>query len=415
MAAIDPFAVSKDMMPADEAVRRLAASAAPVAGTEELPLLGALGRVLAEDVRSDRDNPPHDNSAVDGYAVRHADLAAGAETSLPVALRISAGDPPGPELPPGAAARIFTGAPVPVGADTIFPQEVCRLEGGDVIVPAAKGPGQNLRRRGEDFFAGDVVMDRGILLRPQELGLAASVGRGTLTVHRKVRVAVFSTGNEVRDPGGDAPPGCIYDSNRFSLMGLLLQLGAEPVDLGILPDRAEVLHRALSNTMGRYDLILTSGGVSTGEEDHVKRVVESLGALDFWRVAIRPGRPLAFGRIGATPFLGLPGNPVASMVCFLMFARPLILTLAGRKTYEFPVISVPAGFAFKKRPGRREWLRGWLETRGEGAVAMRFPSEGSGILTSMVAAQGLIELTEDMDGVAEGTSVRFLPFAELYR
>lgn len=415
MSQIDAFAISKDMMTTESAIRALVDAVQPVAETETLPLLDALGRVLAEDVRSDRDNPPHDNSAVDGYALRHGDLSPNSETRLPITLRIPAGAAPGETLAPGCAARIFTGAPVPLGADTIIPQEPCRVEGQQVTLPAVKKPGQNLRKRGEDFVAGDVVMRRGALLRPQELGMAASVGRAELTVYRRPRIAIFSTGNEIRDPGGDAGAGCIFDSNRFSIMGLVRQIGAEPVDLGILPDTFAAVHSALEKAQGLYDLVLTSGGVSTGDEDHVKNAVEALGALDFWRVAIRPGRPLAFGRIGITPFLGLPGNPVAAMVCFMIFARPLLLKLAGRASWDFTAPVVAAGFSFKKRPGRREWLRGWVEMREGIATACRFSAEGSGILTSMVEAQGLIELPEDLDDVQQGTMLRFLPFAELYR
>lgn len=410
----DAFAVSADMLHTEDAVERLCAAVQPVAETERAPLRQALGRVLAEAVQSDRANPPHDNSAVDGYAVRYADISATTETRLPVSLRIPAGAVPGEILPPGTAGRIFTGAPVPVGCDTVIPQEPCRVDGDAIILPAVKKPGANVRKEGEDFRHGDVVLTRGALLRPQEIGLAASVGRADLLVHRRVRVGVFSTGNEIRDPGGDAPAGCIFDSNRFTVMSLVQGLGGEAGDLGILPDNRSAIIDALAEAAPHYDLLLTSGGVSTGDEDHVKGAVETLGSLNFWRVAIRPGRPLAFGQVGETPFMGLPGNPVASMVCFMMFARPLICALQGRSAHTIPAVALPAAFSFKKRAGRREWLRGWTEVDATGTlVAQRFPSEGSGILTSMVAAQGLIELDESLDGVAEGDLVRFLPFSGL--
>lgn len=410
----DAFAVSADMMRTEDAVRRLIAAVLAVTEIERVSLHDSLGRTLAENVQSDRDNPPYDNSAVDGYAVRHGDISSQSETTLPVSLRIPAGAVPGEPLPPGTAARIFTGAPVPVGADTVIPQEPCREDGTAIILPAVKKPGANVRKAGEDFRVGDVVLKQGALLRPQEIGLAASVGRADLLVFRRVRVGVFSTGNEIRDPGGDAPAGCIYDSNRFTVMSLVRALGAEAGDLGILPDNRQTIIDALADAAPHYDLMLTSGGVSTGDEDHVKGAVEALGALDFWRVAIRPGRPLAFGRVGDTPFIGLPGNPVASMVCFMMFARPLVCALQGRTRFAVPAVSLPAAFSFKKRAGRREWLRGWTEVSADGRlIVQRFPSEGSGILTSMVAAQGLIELDEDLDGVTGGDLVRFLPFSGL--
>jgi molybdopterin molybdotransferase len=409
------FAVSSDMLRTDDAVAQLTAAVAPVTDSETVPLLDALGRILAEDVVAQRDNPPADNSAVDGYAVRFADLAADRAVTLPVTLRIAAGSPPGQTLAPGTAARIFTGAPLPAGTDTVLAQEVCRVDGESVELPPVKKAGGNVRHAGEDFRTGDAVLKAGIHLRPQELGLAAAIGRGALAVRRTVRVAVFSTGDEVCDPGRPAPPGGIYDSNRFTVMAMVRLLGGQAVDLGILPDRREALIDALGQAAEHYDLVLTSGGVSTGEEDHVKGAVEALGSLDFWRVAIRPGRPLAFGRIGRTPFLGLPGNPVASMVCFMIFARPLLMRLAGRNAWPLPLRRLPAGFDFKKRPGRREWLRGWIEAEGTpAAVLRRYPREGSGILSSMVAAQGLIDLAEDQEDIAPGDMVGYIPFAELW-
>ncbi len=415
MSTADAFAVTEDMLLTEDAVTRLVDSVRPVPGVETVPLLEALGRVLAEDVVAERCNPPYDNSAVDGYAVRFADLLPGTTTLLPVGLRISAGMAPDQRLATGSAARIFTGAPLPEGADTVLPQEICRADGAAVELPPMRKAGANLRKAGEDFQVGDVVLAAGRRLRPQEVGLAAAIGRPSLPVRARPRVAGFSTGDEVGDPGTAAPPGSIFDVNRFTVMAMLTLVGCVPIDLGILPDRRDAVTTALARAADGVDAVLTSGGVSTGDEDHIKAAVESLGALDFWRVAIRPGRPLAFGRIGGTPFLGLPGNPVASMVCFMIFARPLLLRLAGRSSWRLPMRRLPAGFDFKKRPGRREWLRGWVEADGTAdAVVQRFPREGSGILTSMVAAEGLIDLPEAMAEVAPGDPIGFIPFAELW-
>lgn len=410
MSAGDAFAVSADMLRADQAVSRLVDGVTAVPGRETVALLEAVGRVLAEPVTAGRANPPHDNSAVDGYAVRFADLLPDAATLLPISRRITAGMAPGPALAAGSAARIFTGAPTPAGADTVIAQELCREADGRVELPPVKKPGANLRRAGEDFAAGAVVLRPGARLRPQEVGMAAAVGQPRLSVHRRPRVGVFSTGDEILEPGEPPRDGAIYDINRFTVMAMVGKLGGEAVDLGVLADQRDRVTEALAAAAGRYDLLLTSGGVSTGDEDHVRSAVQSLGRLDFWRVAIRPGRPLAFGRLGDTPFLGLPGNPVASMVCFMVFARPLLLRLAGRDDWRLPVRQVAAGFEFKKKPGRREWLRGWLE----GETARSFANEGSGILSSMTAATGLIDLPEELDLIRPGDPVRFVPFVELW-
>ncbi|MCA1939623.1 MAG: molybdopterin molybdotransferase MoeA [Caenispirillum bisanense] len=413
----DAFAPSADMLRADEAITRLLALVEPVAETERVALTDAYGRVLAEDVVSDRNVPPHDNSAVDGYAVRFADLSAEAETTLPVVMRIPAGHVPDRPLAPGEAARIFTGAPVPVEADTIIPQEPCREEAdGRVVLPPVKKAGQNLRRAGEDIVAGQCILGAGTRLRPQEVGYMASVGCARPLVYRTVRAAVFSTGDEVRDPGADAPPGAIYDSNRYVLIGLLRDMGCTVRDFGILPDDPARLRAVLQEAAAEADVVLTSGGVSTGEEDHVKAVLGELGTLDFWRVAIRPGRPLALGRVGQAAFIGLPGNPVAVFVTFMMFARPLILKRMGLREVLPRPVPVRAGFAFKKRPGRREWLRATLEPGEDGLpVAQRFPSEGSGILRSVVTSHGLLALPEDPAEITPGMVLDFLPFEELKR
>lgn len=414
-APVDAFALSADMLPADDAVARLLAMVTPVEETERVPLTAAVGRVLAEDIVSDRNVPPHDNSAVDGYAVHFADLSPDDETRLPIVMRVPAGSVPDRALRPGEAARIFTGAPVPEGADIIIPQEPCRAEEGSVVLPPVRKAGQNLRRKAEDIAAGDTILNAGRRLRPPEVGFMASVGVAAPLVRRRLKAAVFSTGTEVRDPGGDAPAGAIYDSNRFVLMGLLAEMGCEVADFGILPDDPAALKDALARAAAEADVVLTSGGVSTGEEDHVKPVVESLGSLEFWRVAIRPGRPLAVGRVGKAAFVGLPGNPVAAFVCFAMFARPMILRRMGVVDVLPKPIPVRANFAFKKRAGRREWLRGSLTGTGPDGLplAERFPTEGSGILRSVVVSEGLLALPDAAAEISPGDLLGFLPFERI--
>jgi len=412
--ADDAFAPTGDMLTAAQARAALTAAVEPVRGRDSVGLFEAAGRVLAADVVSGRAVPPCDNSAVDGYAVCAGDLDPDGEVALPVTGRVVAGGTLGRPGRRGEAARIFTGAPVPEGYDTILPQEVCREASGNrIILPGARR-GSNLRRAGEDIEAGAVALRAGTRLRPQEIGLAASIGLARLEVVRRPRVAVFSTGDELREPGQPAEGAAIHDSNRYILAALLGGLGCVVEDFGIVPDRPAAVRDALAGAAAGCDAVLTSGGVSTGEEDHVRAAVEALGRLEFWRVAIRPGRPLAFGRIGAVPFLGLPGNPVAVMVTFLMLARPLIQTLAGAAAPPPRGFPVTAGFAAKKRVGRREWLRATIRRTPDGrAVADRFPRDGSGILTSMTESDGLVELPEELDCVREGDAVDFLPFSEL--
>jgi molybdopterin molybdotransferase len=436
-SAADCFAPDSDMLRAERAVALLLGAVECRLGAEAVPLRRALGRVLAEPVVSRLTVPPHDNSAVDGYAVNADDLPPEGEVALPVAVRIAAGHPAGAPLPRGSAARIFTGAPMPAGADTVIPQEACRVErgpgeglgeglgegpgeggaGGEIVVlPGGVRRGSNRRRAGEDIRAGDAILSPGRRLRAQDLGLAASVGLAELPVRRRLRVAVFSTGDELREPGSPLPEGCIHDSNRYVVPALLEGLGAEVSDLGILPDRAEAVRAGIEGAAASHDLIVTSGGVSTGEEDHVKAAVSALGGLHFWRIAVRPGRPLAVGLAGGVPFVGLPGNPVAAMATFLMVVRPMVLRLMGADPAPPAPVRARAAFAFKKRPGRREWLRARLSAAPgpDGLpLAERFPNEGSGILTSMAWATGLLDLPEETAGVAEGDLVDFVPFDAL--
>ena len=411
----DCFAFGGDLLSISAALALIEQQVTPQVESETVPLKEARGRILAAPLQAPRDVPPHDNSAVDGYAVCFDDLAADGETVLPVAGRAAAGHPLGHAAKRGAAVRIFTGAPMPDGLDTVLMQEDCSEEGGLVRIPAGIKRGANRRRAGEDATAGATVLSAGRPLRPQEVGLAAALGFTSLPVYRKLRVAIFSTGDEVRDPGEALPKGSIYDANRYVLHALLAGLGAHVTDVGILPDRADAIRGALGAAAKSHDLILTSGGMSTGEEDHVKAAVEALGKLNFWRLAIKPGRPVAMGQVGRVPFIGLPGNPVAVMVTFLLLARPLVLRLSGAVALppprRFPVTS---GFAHKKRANRSEFVRARLVRRAEGGwTAEKFPRDGAGILTSMVESDGLVEIGEGIARIEAGQTVDFLPFSEV--
>jgi molybdopterin molybdotransferase len=411
----DCFAFGGKLMTTAEARALLDARLTPIAQTETVALGDALGRVLAADVVAPIAVPPHANSAVDGYAVFFDDLARDAETRLRVVGRAAAGHPSGEALPRGAALRIFTGAPVPAGPDTIMMQEDCRLDGDTVVIQPGIKRGANFRIAGEDVKQGATVLHAGHRMRPQDVGLAASLGLTKVTVHRRLRVALFSTGDELAEPGAPLAAGAVYDSNRFTLAALLRVTGVETSDLGILRDDRATIQSALARAADSHDAILTSGGMSTGEEDHVKAAVEAAGSLHFWRLAIKPGRPVALGQIGRVPFIGLPGNPVAVMVTFLRIARPLLLTLGGARDSDPVLYRVKAGFAYKKKRDRREYVRAWLEPGADGTpTAQRFPRDGAGILSSMVEADGLVELGEDMTTLEPGTVVDYLPFSEVF-
>ena len=414
----DCFATGRPLMTTAEALTLLAERANPIAEPETIALDVAVGRVLAEDVVSPIDVPRHDNSAVDGYAVHFDDLNPDAPTTLPVTGRAAAGHPLGRTAAPGEAIRIFTGAPMPDGPDTVMMQEDC--EEADSVVTVAPGikRGSNRRLAGEDIAASSTVLKAGTRLRPQEVGLAASVGRTVLEVYRPLRAAVFSTGDEIVDPGDDLPSGAIYDSNRFTVKSALRQLGCQVTDLGILPDDAAAIEPALAKAARKHDVLLTSGGMSVGEEDHVRRVVESLGRLHFWMLAIKPGRPVALGQIdtpsGNTPLIGLPGNPVAVMVTFLIVARPLLLRLAGAREVAPTLYRVRAGFDYKKKKNRREFVRARLTQGKDGVVcAEKHGASGAGVLSSLVGADGLVELPEDVTHLEKGNMVDFLPFSEV--
>jgi molybdopterin molybdotransferase len=395
------------MLSVEQALARLLAQARRITDSEAVPTLAAHGRVLAAPVVSDIDVPPMDNSQMDGYALRCADVAA-APTTLPVAQRIAAGHP-GQPLAPGTAARIFTGAPVPAGADAIVMQEAATVAGERVTINEVPTPGAWIRRAGFDVKRGATVLDAGRRLQPQDCGLAASIGIAQLAVVRRPRVAVFFTGDELVMPGEPLPPGRIYNSNRFVLRGLIERLGCQVVDLGIVPDDYESTRRAFVEAASRADLIVTSGGVSVGEEDHVKPAVQAEGTLDLWQIAMKPGKPLAFGAVAGVPFIGLPGNPVSSFVTFLLFARPFILRRQGVQDVMPKPLPLRADFDWPKPDKRREFLRARLN--GEGGLEV-FTNQNSAVLTSTTWADGLIDLPAG-ESIGRGQTVRYLPYAEL--
>jgi molybdopterin molybdotransferase len=410
----DCFATGRPLMKATDALALLGERTGLVVETETVALEAANARILAEDVTSPIDVPQHDNSAVDGYAVHFDDLDGAGTTRLPVTGRAAAGHPLGRPAQRGEAIRIFTGAPMPAGPDTVMMQEDCSEDGGIVTIAPGIKRGSNRRKAGEDIVAGSCILRRGLRLRPQEVGLAASVGRTTLTVYKRLRAAVFSTGDEVCDPGRPLPAGAIYDSNRYTVMSALRQLGCEVTDLGILADDAAAITAALKDAAAHHDVLLTSGGMSVGEEDHVRRAIESLGTLHFWMLAIKPGRPVALGQIGAVPIIGLPGNPVAVMVTFLVVARPLLLRLAGATGLEPTHYRVRAGFDYRKKQDRREFVRARLTPGADGiACAEKHGGGGAGVLSSLVGADGLVMLPEDVTRLEKGAMVDFLPFNEV--
>ncbi|HYD67780.1 gephyrin-like molybdotransferase Glp [Azospirillum sp.] len=402
-------------LPLDEALARIAATYGPVTGVETVPLSQAKGRILAESVTSPIDVPPAAVSAMDGYAYRTPAGAAAGPLRLTVVGRVPAGTVFPGTVGEGEAVRIFTGAPVPAGADTVVMQEVCRAEEGAVVVETPPARGANIRDAGEDMKAGAVVLTPGKRLRAQEVGLAAAVGRSSVQVRQRLKVVLFSTGDELCEPGRPKPDGAIYDANRYTIAAQLAALDVEVEDLGILRDRPEVVREALAEASRRGHVVVTSGGVSVGEEDHVKAAVASLGSIDMWRLALRPGKPLALGRVGEAIFLGLPGNPVSAMVTFMLVGRPLLLRLMGADEVRTPRSLVVAGFAFRKGAGRREFLRARIETGPDGRpVAYKFENDSSGVLTSMVEADGLVDVPAEDTEINPGDMVAFLPFGGLF-
>jgi molybdopterin molybdotransferase len=411
----DCFAFGGPMMSVDEAVGIIAARVTAVQEVETVALEAADGRILASTIAAPLPLPPFTNSAVDGYAVGSGDLPPGAEQAFAVTGRIQAGASAGGPLTPGHAMRIFTGAPMPDGADTVFMQEDVRIDDdGKVVLPAGLRPGANVRPAGEDIAAGRCALAAGLRLRPQDIALAAAFGLTQLDLRRRIRIAVFSTGNELVSPGAPRGPAQLFDSNRFMLMAMLRRLGCEVSDLGILRDDRASLAAALKEVAGRHDLILTTGGVSTGEEDHVKAGVESIGKLVLWRMAIKPGRPVAMGIIDGTPFIGLPGNPVASFVTFVHVVRPTVLALSGATQQKLVPMPVRAAFSYRKKLARREYVRVKLRQAPDGGLEVtKFPREGAGLLSSLVDTDGLVELGEEITRVEPGESVGFLSYANL--
>ena len=414
----DCFAFGGKLTRIDEALQSILESLAIKKETEQISLNRALNRFLAEDVIALENVPADNNSAVDGYSIFFDDLNETGSTALPVIGKAAAGRPLNCIQKRGEAVRIFTGAVMPHGAnsedpDTVLMQEDIQLENEKVIIPPGIKRGSNRRLLGEDIVAGTRVLEAGMRLRPQDIGLAAATGKALLSVRKPLRVAVFSTGDEVTDPGEELARGKIYDSNRFTLMNLLTTLGCEVEDIGIIPDRPALIEKAVASSIQQKDLIITSGGVSTGEEDHVKNFIEKTGELLFWRLAIKPGRPVALGRLKGTFFIGLPGNPVAAMVTFLKIARPIILHLSGAKDiYPRPLIG-RADFNYTKKPERREFVRVKVDkNEKEELVFRKYKKEGAGILSSLVFADGLVELSEEATRIRKGDTVKYFPFSE---
>ena len=410
----DCFAFGGALLAIEDGIRRITERVEPVAAAETVGLLEADRRILAEDIAAPIDLPPCDNAAVDGYAVRHADLAGSGATLLPIEGRDVAGEQVSMPLATGTARRIFTGARLPPGADTVFMQEDVEALGSHVRLPPGLKRGANTRARGEDVRACSVALPAGQRLRPQDIALAAALGLTHLPVRRPLRVAIFSTGNEIVSPGAMLRPGQIFDANRYLLSSLVTRAGAMATDLGILADNPEATARALDTAVAGQDLLLTSGGVSTGEEDHVKAAVEAVGRLVFWRLAIKPGRPVAMGVIRGVPLAGLPGNPVAAFITFAHVVRPLMARLAG-ETWEKPAaFPVRSAFAYRKKTGRREYVRVRLVPAADGALeAHKHAQEGAGILSSLTATHGLVELPEAVTAVAPGDTVSFLSYDAL--
>lgn len=415
------------LRPLDDALAELLGHARPLGRTESVPTFDADGRVLAADLVSALQVPPQDNSSMDGYAVRSGEVARAIEagTALPVSQRIPAGSAAQP-LQAGSVARIFTGAPVPEGADAIVMQEEAEAADGAAGAAAGEGaglprvrfarapqPGQWIRRSGEDVTRGAVVLRAGERLSPASLGLAAGIGLAQLPVAARPRVALFSTGDELVMPGEVPPeamkPGAIYNSNRFFLRALLRRLGCEVSDLGIVPDNREATLSALRQAAQGHDLILTSGGVSVGEEDHIKPAVQQLGSLDLWQIAMKPGKPFAYGRIGEAHFMGLPGNPVSSFVTFLLLVRPFLLKLQGVAALQVPVTQLPAHFDWPRPDKRREFVR--VRRNAQGGLDL-FPNQSSGVLTSAAWADGVVDIAAGAT-VARGDAVSFIAFADL--
>ncbi|GAB2901210.1 molybdopterin molybdotransferase MoeA [Paraburkholderia jirisanensis] len=396
----------------DEAQASIHAVLRPLAQTESVPLTQAINRITSADVISPIDVPAHDNSAMDGYAFDGAALSIDGPHTLRSTATVFAGGAPVDGVGVGECVRIMTGAVMPPGLDTVVPFELCEVAGDQISIPAGVvKAGENRRRRGEDLACGQPALPAGRVLRPADIGLLASLGMTHIDVMRKLRVAVFSTGDEVVSPGQPLPPNCIYDSNRYVLIAALQRLGMEPIDLGLLPDNRDALRAALQTAVEQADAVVTSGGVSAGDADYTRDVMAQMGEVSFWKVAMRPGRPVAFGRLrtdtGREAWLfALPGNPVASLVTFYVFAREALLRLAGARSEPMPVLNARSVSAIRKRPGRTEFQRGYVYRGSTGEYEVRtIGSQGAGILRSMTEANGLIVLAHDQGSVRAGEPV----------
>jgi molybdopterin molybdotransferase len=396
-----------------DALDRILAEAHPVGGAETIAVRNALGRVLYEDVISRIDVPAHTNSAMDGYALSGVDLVPDAEARFDVIGVAAAGRPFAGAVSTGQCVRILTGAPMPEGTDTAVMQEQVSRDGDTAIIGAGQKPGQHVRQAGEDIAAGEVALPAGAVLMPAELGILASVGVSEISVRRRPRVAFFSTGDELRSVGEALDIGQIYDSNGYTIHGMLMRLGVEVVDLGVVRDEPDAIEKAFADAAAQADAVVTSGGVSVGDADYVTRTLEQMGSVGFWMVAIKPGRPLAFGRIGDALFFGLPGNPVSAMVTFYQLVQPALRVLAGMPDQGPPLtVTAVSGVALRKKAGRREFQRGVMTTDADGRLVVnRAGYQGSGILSSMSAANCFIVLPEEAGPVSEGDEVTVQPFA----
>jgi molybdopterin molybdotransferase len=412
----DCFASGAQILSVEDAVAAIVARFSPVDEVEAVALSEADGRVLAEDLIATLQLPPFTNSAVDGYAVRGQDVPSGEARAFNVAGRLQAGSTPaGMPIAPNETIRIFTGAPMPEGADTVFMQEDVRLDdAGRALLPAGLKRGANVRPAGEDISVGRVILPAKRWLRPQDVAVAAAMGLTEIRIRRRVKVAVFSNGDELVEPGAVRRDAQLFDSNRFMLLAMLRRMGCAVSDLGIRRDDSAEIAAVLKEAARSNDLILSSGGVSTGEGDYVKNAIESVGTLVFWRIAMKPGRPVAMAVIDGKPFIGLPGNPVASFVTFARVARPAILALAGAQWEPPPAVPVRAQFSYRKKPARREYVRVHLRTAEDGTLeAAKFPREGAGLLSSLVDTDGVVELEESVTRVEPGQMVNCLTYASL--
>jgi len=413
----DCFVLDKDRISHAEALAILKSRVRSVVGVEDVPVAAANGRILAASILAPRAIPAHDNSAVDGYAFQHASYDPGKGSRLAVAGVASAGHPFEGDLPPGVAIRIFTGAVMPSGLDSVAMQEDVGTERDGSNLAATLPPGlkqgANRRLAGEDSGEGDVLIEGGTRLRPQEVATAAAAGLEWVSCYRPLTVAVASTGDEILRPGETFALGKVYDANAAMLAGLIKATGARAVDLGVLPDTYDRVRLALSEASEKYDVVVLSGGASQGAEDHVVHAIDALGKRHLWQIAIKPGRPMSFGQIGNCVVLGLPGNPVAVFVCFLIYVRPVLIRLGGGMWPEPRRFPLRASFAQKKKVGRREFWRARLEQRDGLLQVNKFARDGSGLISSLRQADGLVEVTEQVEDVQIGDFVDFIPFSEM--